>query len=120
MSQGTSTSFDARTHRQVRQVFTRLHYIYMAGELLRNSDNQALEEDVLEHLQKAQQAQRGAWGESEQVRLGVSKIAPDHTGRRTTVEELGHNIQTQIYRQVLLSSHHGTVGGLPDPRGSLA
>ena len=34
MAQGTSTSFDAKTHRQVRQVFTRLHYVYLAGELL--------------------------------------------------------------------------------------
>jgi len=97
MSQGTSSSFDARTHRQVRQVFTRLHYIYLAGEMLRNSDNQTLEEDVLEHLQKAQQAQRGAWGESERVRLGENAQA-------IPAEELGHGIQTQIYRQVLLSA----------------
>ncbi len=97
MSQGTSTSFDARTHRQVRQVFTRLHYVYLAGELLRNSDSQSLEEDVLEHLQKAQQAQRRAWGESEHVRLGENAPA-------IPAEELGHGIQTQIYRQVLLGA----------------
>jgi len=97
MGQGTSTSFDARTHRQVRQVFTRLHYVYQAGDNLRNSDSQALEEDVLEHLQKAQQAQRGAWGESERVRLGENAPA-------IPLEELGHGIQTQIYRQVLLGA----------------
>jgi preprotein translocase subunit SecA len=97
MSQGTSTSFDSRTHRQVRQVFTRLHYIFLAGELLRNSDNQALEEDVLDHLQNAQQAQRSAWGESERVRLGETAAA-------VPAEELGHGIQTQIYRQVLLGA----------------
>jgi len=65
--------------------------------MLRNSDNQTLEEDVLEHLQKAQQAQRGAWGESERVRLGENAPA-------IPAEELGHAIQTQIYRQVLLSA----------------
>jgi preprotein translocase subunit SecA len=65
--------------------------------MLRNSDNQALEEDVLEHLQKAQQAQRGAWGESERIRLGENAPA-------IPVEESGHGIQTQIYRQVLLSA----------------
>jgi preprotein translocase subunit SecA len=97
MSQGTSTSFDARTHRQVRQVFTRLHYIYLAGELLRNFDSQTLEEDVLDHLQKAQQAQRRAWGESESIRLGENAPA-------IPAEELGHSIQTQIYRQVLLGA----------------
>jgi preprotein translocase subunit SecA len=97
LAQGTSTFFDAKTHRQVRQVFTRLHYVYLAGEMLRNSDSQALEEDVLEHLQKAQQAQRRAWGESELVRLGENAPA-------TPAEELGHLIQTQIYRQVLLGA----------------
>jgi preprotein translocase subunit SecA len=81
----------------VRQVFTRLHYVYLAGELLRKSDSQALEEDVLEHLQEAQQAQRGAWGESERIRLGENAPA-------IPAEELGHRIQTQIYRQVLLGA----------------
>jgi preprotein translocase subunit SecA len=97
LAQGTSTFFDAKTHRQIRQVFTRLHYVYLAGEMLRNSDNQALEEDVLDHLQKAQQAQRRAFGESEQVRLGENAPA-------IPAEELGHTIQTQIYRQVLLGA----------------
>jgi preprotein translocase subunit SecA len=97
MGQGTSTFFDARTHRQVRQVFTRLHYIYLAGETLRNSTSQALEEEVLEHLQEAQQAQRRAWGQSERIRLGENAPA-------IPLEELGHGIQTQIYRQVLLGA----------------
>ena len=97
LAQGTSTFFDAKTHRQVRQVFTRLHYVYLAGEMLRNSDSQALEEDVLEHLQKAQQAQRRAWGESERIRLGENAPA-------IPAEEMGHGIQTQIYRQVLLGA----------------
>jgi len=97
LAQGTSSYFDAKTHRQIRQVFTRLHYIYLAGEMLRNSDNQALEEDVLDHLQKAQQAQRRAFGESERVRLAEN--APT-----IPVEEIGHTIQTQIYRQVLLGA----------------
>ncbi len=97
LAQGTSTFFDAKTHRQVRQVFTRLHYVYLAGEMLRNSDNQALEEDVLDHLQRAQQAQRSAFGESERVRLGENAPAIQD-------EELGHAVQTQIYRQVLLGA----------------
>jgi preprotein translocase subunit SecA len=97
LAQGTSTFFDAKTHRQIRQVFTRLHYVYLAGEMLCNTDNQALEEEVLDHLQKAQQAQRRAWGESERIRLGENAPA-------IPAEELGHSIQTQIYRQVLLGA----------------
>jgi preprotein translocase subunit SecA len=97
IAQGTSTSFDAKTHRQVRQAFTRMHYVYLAGEILRNSDPASLEEEVLEHLQKAQEAQRRAWGESERVRQGENALA-------TSADELGHRIQTQIYRQVLLGA----------------
>jgi preprotein translocase subunit SecA len=97
MAQGTSTFFDAKTHRQMRQVFTRLHYVYLAGESLRDSASLALGEDVLEHLQKAQQAQRRAWGESERLRLVGNAPA-------LMAEELGHGIQTQIYRQVLLGA----------------
>ncbi|MFH1524791.1 MAG: hypothetical protein ABIF04_07475, partial [Chloroflexota bacterium] len=97
MAQGTSASFDAKTHRQVRQVFSRLHYVYLAGEILCDSDSTSLEDEVLEHLQKAQEAQRRAWGESERVRLGEN--APE-----IPAEELGHRIQTQIYRQVLLGA----------------
>ena len=97
MAQGTSTSFDARSHRQVRQVFTRLQYVFLAGELLGRSDGQSLEEDLLGHLQMAQQAQRLAWGESERIRQGGN--APG-----IPAEELGHTIQTQIYRQVLLGA----------------
>jgi preprotein translocase subunit SecA len=52
---------------------------------------------VLEHLQKAQQAQRRAWGESERARLGENAPA-------IPAEDLGHGVQTQIYRQVLLGA----------------
>jgi preprotein translocase subunit SecA len=97
MALGTSTSFDAKTHRQVRLGFTRLQYIYLAGEMLRNSDNQALEDDVLGHLQKAQDVQRQTWGENERIILG-DQVAG------TTAEELGRKAQTRIYRQILLGA----------------
>ena len=95
IAQGTNTSFDAKTHRQVRQVFTRLHYVYLAGDLLSNGSTTTLEQDVLEHLQQAQEAQRLAWGQSELIRLGGS--APE-----LTAQEVGRRVQGQIYRQVLL------------------
>ena len=95
VAQGTSTSFDAKTHRQVRQVFTRLHYIFLAGELLANLSTATLEEDVLEHLQHAQEAQRDAFGQSELTRLGENAPA-------LPAQEFGRRIQSQIYRQALL------------------
>jgi preprotein translocase subunit SecA len=97
IAQGSSTSFDAKTHRQVRQIFTRLHYVHLAGELLANKNSATLEEDVLDHLQQAQEAQRLAWGQSELTRLGENAGA-------LTPQEVGRNVQSQIYRQVLLGA----------------
>ncbi len=97
IAQGTSTSFDSKTHRQVRQIFTRLNYVHLAGELLANRSPASLEEDVLEHLQQAQEAQRHAWGQSELTRLGENApVLP--------VQEVGRRVQSQIYRQVLLGA----------------
>ena len=97
ISQGSNTSFDSKTHRQVRQVYTRLHYVFLAEELLANTSAAELEQEVLEHLQQAQQAQRRAWGQSELTRLGGAASA-------LPAEEIGHNLQNQIYRQVLLGA----------------
>ena len=52
---------------------------------------------MLEHLQKAQEAQRLAWGQSEITRLGEN--APG-----LPPQELGRRVQSQIYRQVLLGA----------------
>jgi len=56
VAQGSSTSFDPKTHRQVRQIFNRLNYVHQAGELLAARDVSTLGQDVLEHLQHAQEA----------------------------------------------------------------
>jgi preprotein translocase subunit SecA len=97
IAQGSSTSFDSKTHRQVRQIFTRLNYVHLAGELLANASRATLEEDVLEHLQQAQEAQRQAWGQSELIRLGENAPA-------LPAQEMGRRVQSQIYRQVLLGA----------------
>jgi len=97
IAQGTSTSFDSKTHRQVRQIFTRLNYVHLAGELLANASPATLEEDVLEHLQGAQEAQRHVWGQSELTRLGENAPALPRL-------EVGRRVQSQIYRQVLLGA----------------
>jgi len=97
IAQGSSTSFDSKTHRQIRQIFTRLNYVHLAGELLANASSATLEEDVLEHLQQAQEAQRLAWGQSELIRLGDNAPALE-------AQEVGRRVQSQIYRQVLLGA----------------
>jgi preprotein translocase subunit SecA len=96
-AQGARTYFDAKTHRQMRQVFTRLNYIFLAGELLQNTPAATLEEDIIEHLRQAREAQSRTWGQSELTRLGDQ-------ARASTSEEIGRDILNQIYRQALLGA----------------
>ncbi len=97
MSQGARFAFDSKTHRQVKQVFTRLHYVYYAGELLRRMDAGTLEEKALTHLQEARQSLQDAFREAEATRLGVPAELPQ-------AEEAAVRIQNQAYRQVLLGA----------------
>jgi preprotein translocase subunit SecA len=97
MAQGSRAYFDPKTHRQMRQGFTRLHYVYFAADLLNNESAGALEERVLEHLQQAQEAQRRAWQQAESARMNFTPGSPE-------AEEFGRRVQNQIYRQVLLGS----------------
>lgn len=126
MAHGARTYFDSKTHRQMRQTFTRLHYAYLGNEPLADASPESLTEDVLEHLEQAQIALRGAWGESEfrrlsqnanriadlgpaaavlnEERLAQSPATLSESERAALSEELGRRVQTEIYRQVLLGA----------------
>jgi len=109
MAQGARTYFDSKTHRQMRQVVTRLHYVYLGNELLADISAETLTDDVLDHLEQAQTALRRAWGESELRRLGAPPVSPPFSPKMGgteggAAEELGRRVQTQIYRQVLLGA----------------
>jgi len=109
MAQGARTYFNSKTHRQMRQVFTRLHYVYLGNALLADISAETLADDVLEHLEQAQTALRCAWGESELRRLGAPPVSPPFSEKMGgteggAAEELGRRVQTEIYRQVLLGA----------------
>lgn len=97
IAQGTRTSFDTKTHRQVRQVFLRLQYGYYGGELLRKRSSENLAADILDHLNQARSALLLAYQESEAVRL-------NQPAGSEQIVVLGKQIQNQISRQVLLGA----------------
>jgi preprotein translocase subunit SecA len=73
LSQGARTVFDQRTHRQVRQLFNRFTYIYLAAHLLDASASRSADEvtdAVMDHLEQAESALQTAWGHGEYARLG--------------------------------------------------
>ncbi|MBI5297415.1 MAG: hypothetical protein HY869_18195 [Chloroflexi bacterium] len=127
LTQAARTAFDQRTHRQVKQVVHRFTYIFLAAQLLDGREADNLIEEVLEHLEAAEQAQQLAWGQGEYARLaanaqrladfgpaaqaafGEQRLNETATGldtedRRRLVEEIGRYVLNQVHRQLLLGS----------------
>ncbi len=131
MPQGSKASFDKKTHRRVQQRTTRLSYIYLAARLLENRTPEDITEEVLKHLQSAQETIRRAWGASEFSRLANARLPELEPALRDTLcsllgeetcaslqtqplqslereqivkilDELGRRSLTELYRQLLL------------------
>jgi preprotein translocase subunit SecA len=131
MPQGSKAAFDKKTHRRIVQRTTRLAYIYLAAHLLESKDPQAVTEDVLKHLQSAQQAIQRAWGAGEFARMAQARLPDLEPQLRQTlctllgeetcaslqsqplqslsreqviqvIDELGKRALTEVYRQLLL------------------
>ena len=137
MPQGARASFDKKTHRRVMQRTTRLTYIYFAAQLLKNREPEQITEDVLKHLEAAQENMRRAWGAGEFSRLANARLteldgraqsairltldeetcrflesAPlqslDRAQALQVVDTLGRRSLSEMYRQLLL----GVIGEL--------
>jgi preprotein translocase subunit SecA len=129
--QGSTASFDKKTHRRVWRRTTRMTYLYRTARLLVYEDPEEVAAQVLEHLEGAQSALRFLWGTSEWSRIaeakpedldqttqkGIKSVlgedryleiqgAPiqqlDGNERLTVANELGRQALTEIYRQLLL------------------
>ena len=129
--QGTRATFDKKTHRRVWQRTTRLTYVYEAARYLENQEPEFVAEEVLDHLENAQEAMRSAWGLVELTRLSATPFAElgetaqnglrYALGEESTsqvkdyalgdlpaeimpivVDELGRQALTEIYRQLIL------------------
>lgn len=77
LSQGTRTAFDQKTHKQVKQVFTRFTYVFHAAQLLDGMEAETLADDVMNHLEAAEIALRETWGQSEfsRLKMNATKLA---------------------------------------------
>ena len=110
LSQAARNVFDARTHRQVKQVYTRINYSFFASELLKKMSAEDVVEEVLVHLEEAEDALTLAWGRDELIRRGVTPLASPHLsemgGERGVDEarELGFRLLNEAHRRLLLSA----------------
>ncbi len=124
LAQGVRTGFDRRTHKQVKQVYVRFQYSYLAAQTLDNREAEDLIEEVMDHFDAAQAALQDAWGEvkwreglATAATLADVEFATDILGddfaetapvnlpeeaRETLISELGHRRLNEIQRDLLL------------------
>lgn len=75
MPQGSKTTFDRRTHRRTFQRTNRLNYTYYAARFLEDARPEQIADEVLEHLEQAQELLSISWGQAEFNRLTKATLA---------------------------------------------
>ncbi|HMB25398.1 MAG TPA: hypothetical protein VKP08_21295, partial [Anaerolineales bacterium] len=127
LSQGARTDFDQKTHRQIKRVFSRFSYAFLIAQLLDGQEPDVVVENVLDHLDEAEEALRYAWGEREYARLSANaqRLADfgvaakkafgedrlnepvsslGESDREALVEAIGKYALNEVHRQLLLSA----------------
>lgn len=69
LTQGRVITFDDRTHRRKMKATLRLTYIFLAARLLEEQPLEAIQKDILTHLEVAQDKLARIWGQAEVDRL---------------------------------------------------
>jgi preprotein translocase subunit SecA len=100
LSRGLRTAFDAKTHRQVKQAYTRFSYVFLTAGYLQDRPEGEVTEEVLDHLAEAEDALVLAWGQGELSKRGEQLEAQDDAKAR----EVGRQVLNQVHRQLLLQA----------------
>jgi preprotein translocase subunit SecA len=87
MPQGAHTTFDKHTHRRVQIRVTRLMYTYYVAGLLQGKEVAEVTEDVLDHLELAQENIKLALGSVEWSRLSQLSLTDMEEGTRLALED---------------------------------
>jgi preprotein translocase subunit SecA len=103
MAQGSRLAFDRRTHRQGRETYRRLNYIYLAAHLMENRSPQGLTDEVVDHLSGAQHSLELAWGKIEWNRVAQAEA---------TLSKLDERLQNHL-KETLGTEHFTEIADLP-------
>jgi preprotein translocase subunit SecA len=127
LSQGARASFDQRTHKQVKQIYMRFSYVFLAAQLLDGREAQDIDDDAMAHLQSAEEVLRATWGQSEFARLNqnAQKLADfgpaariafgeerlnetaagiSESDRALLIDSIGRYVLNDVHRQLLLGA----------------
>ncbi len=89
--QGNRLGFDRKTHRQVKQKYNRLNYIFLSANLLQKFDSSSLTQAILEHLEDALAFMITVWGSYEINRIQQNQVS---------LSALDENFQTILAREL--------------------
>jgi preprotein translocase subunit SecA len=127
LSQGARTAFDQKTHRQVKQVFSRFSFVFFIAQLLEGRQADQIIEEVLTHLEQAEKSLRTAWGQREfnrfsanaqrladfgiaakqafgEERLNETVMNLGESDRLELIESIGRYVLNEVHRQLLLGA----------------
>lgn len=127
LAQGTRSAFDQKTHKQVKQFFTRFSYAFYSVQLLDGSEAEKIVEDVMTHLDRAEEILRETWGQSEfnrlnqnasrladfgpaariafgEERLNETAASLSESDREILIDAIGKYVLNEVHRHLLLSA----------------
>ncbi len=127
LGQGTRSGFDQKTHKQVKQIFSRFTYVFYAAQLLEGANADELVEDVMTHLDTAEEALQTTWGQSEfnrisqnatkladfgpaakiafgEARLNESASSLNESEAQVLIAAIGKYVLNEVHRQLLLGA----------------
>jgi preprotein translocase subunit SecA len=100
LSQGMRSGFNPRTHKQVKQAYQRFNYSFIAADLLQRKSAEDVAEEVLDHLDQAEESMTLAWGKDELLRRGEQAEVQEEAKAR----ELGLRLLNEAHRRLLVSA----------------
>jgi preprotein translocase subunit SecA len=127
LSHGARLAFDQKTHKQVKQAFVRFSYVFLAAQLLDGREALDIHEDVMNHLELAEENLRATWGQTEFTRLSQNAVKLADFGpaakiafgesrlneaasslgeadRVILIAAIGKYVLNEVHRQLLLSA----------------
>ena len=127
ISQGSRTAFDQKTHRQVKQVYNRFSYVFLMAQLLDGQEADEITENILTHLEEAEEALVFAIGQGEYNRLSSNAVrladfgeaakrafgeerldetvaGMSESDRGTLTSSIGSYVLNEVRRQLLLGA----------------
>ena len=104
LAQGLRTAFDSKTHRQVKQAFTRFSYVFLTAGYLGDRPEEEVAEEVLAHLTEAEDALVLAWGQGELSKRGQtpSGMIQAEAADEAQIRDVGRQVLNQVHRDLLL------------------